>query len=346
MSINLYFDSAATTPLHPEVWKEMEAVRDIWGNAGSRHVEGFRARKKMDGYLQRIADSLGVARDQLVLTHGGTDANRKVLWAMRKRIGSENLWCSAQEHSSISDEVLEDHQFNARTFGGLPRNPQFIAIMQANNETGELFDVVALRKKYPNAIILSDWVQGVGKMPINFSEIDFVTISAHKFYGPKGAGILYIRNPEQYRDLSKDTHTKDLITLAGMAKALELLKSENASILQKLTESIEGFIRKNIQNYKIHASDRKRVPGIISVAFKGIRGSELMAKLSDEEGICISTGSACTSDILAPSRIIQQIEKDSKWQYPIRIGLHTLLTDTDIQHFCELLAHYVGEMRD
>lgn len=344
--MNLYFDSAATTPLSDEAWKEMESVREIWGNAGSRHAEGFRARKKMDEYLQRIADCLGVARDQLVLTHGGTDANRKVLWAMRKRLGYENLYCSNQEHSSISDEILEDHQFDARTFENLPKNPAFIALMQANNETGEIFDGAALREKYPDAIILSDWVQGIGKMPINFQNVDFASISAHKFYGPKGVGILYIRNPEQYRDLSKDTHTKDLVTLAGMTKALEeLRKSENASMLQKQTEAIETFIRENISDFRIHASDQKRVPGIINVAFENIRGSELMAKLSDEEGICVSTGSACTSDVLAPPRVIQHIETDPQWQYPIRIGLHTLLTDKDIEHFCEVLAHYVEEMR-
>ncbi|MCF7812136.1 aminotransferase class V-fold PLP-dependent enzyme [Candidatus Gracilibacteria bacterium] len=346
MNYGRYFDSAATTPLHPEAWKEMESVRDIFGNASSRHEEGFRTRKKMDEYLQRIADCLGVARDQVIITHGGTDANRKVLWAMRKRSGHENLWCSRVEHSSISDEILEDHQFHPRSWEGLPSSPQFLALMQANNETGEIFDVGGLRKKFPDAIILSDWVQGIGKMKIDLSDVDFASIAAHKFYGPKGVGILYCKNPEQFQDLAKDTHTKDLIGVAGMTKALEMLSSENATMLQKQTEAIEKFIQDNIPDSKIHAEKFSRVPGILNVAFRGIRGSELMSRLSEEEGICISTGAACTSDILAPPRVIQVIEEDPDWQYPIRIGLHRFLTEKDIQDFCEVLVHYVEEMRD
>jgi cysteine desulfurase len=346
MSVGLYFDSAATTPLSHEAWKEMESVREIWGNSNSRHAEGFRARKKIDEYLQRIADCLHVARDQLVITHGGTDANRKVLWSMRKRIGHENMWCSTQEHSSVADEILEDHRFCARTFESIPKNPKFLALMQANNETGEIFDTMDLRKKYPDAIILSDWVQGVGKIPFDVSAVDFATISAHKFYGPKGVGILYVRNPEEYRDLSKDTHTKDLGTLSGMAKALEELnKSNHTSFLQDQTNIIETFFKKHIAHFHIHAQDKKRVPGIINVAFKDIRGSELMTKLSEEEGICVSTGSACASDMLAPSRIIQCIEKNSHYHYPLRIGLHSYLTEKNISYFCEVLAHCVAELR-
>jgi cysteine desulfurase len=228
--MNLYFDSASTTPLHPDVLSEMNSVAEIYGNTGSKHTEGFRAYKKMEEYLGKMADVLGTSSAHLVVTHGGTDANRKVIWALQKKLGDvRDMWCSWFEHSSVADEFPEARQFNSDDLKTISGAPKFIAQMFANNETGRNFsaEIAAIKKKFPEALLLVDWVQGIGKVDFDTTHADFISISAHKFHGPKGVGLLWIRCPEAFPELSKDTHTKDLMAVAGMAKAFELLSNEH-----------------------------------------------------------------------------------------------------------------------
>ncbi|MCF7905894.1 aminotransferase class V-fold PLP-dependent enzyme [Candidatus Gracilibacteria bacterium] len=346
--MNFYFDAAATTPIHPKVLSEMNKVADIFGNSGSKHWEGFRAHKKIEECLGRIADRMGTSPAHLAVTHGGTDANRKVIWAMRKKLGCpRDMWCSRVEHSSVADEFTESRQFSPDDLSTISGTPQFVAQMFANNETGRIFlpEIQAIRKKFPDSLLLVDWVQGVGKADFDFDNADFISISAHKFHGPKGVGILWIRYPEEFPELSKDTHTKDPMAVVGMAQAFELLDTGERKKLVRWTDQIETFLENHIQDFRIHEKTHSRVPGIINAAFQGVRGSELMSELSEKERICVSTGAACTSDILSPTRIMQEIEKNPEWQYPIRIGLHTALEEKDISNFCEILAHYVEELR-
>ncbi len=343
----MYFDAAATTPLHPEVKSTMIEAMDIFGNDNSKHVVGFQARKRLEQDLEKIANILGVSKSQIVPTYSGTDSNRKAIWTARKKFGPEALFCSNVEHSSVSDEIAEENTFDPRDFSQIPDNAKFIACMAANNETGAIYPADELRKKFPNALILRDYSQVVGKgVEPDFANADFGTISPQKFHGPKGIGLLYLKNPELFPEIAKDTHTRNIFLIAGMAKAFELLDEETPKKLQKWTDQIEGFIQENIPDHKIQESDHPRVPGIINVAFAGIRGSELATILSEKEGVCISTGSACSSDMISPSRVIRAIEPDGKWQYPIRIGLHRFLKDEEVVDFCEILAHYVGEVRN
>lgn len=344
-TMSLYLDSAATTPLHPEVLTRMNEIADVFGNSNSKHFDGFQAKKILDESLNAIADILHVRKEQLVPTYGGTDANRRVLWAMRKQFRCPNLWCSSVEHSSITDEILETNRFNPFTFEAIVGEPPFLALMHTNNETGISFDISSLKKKYPQALILCDWVQATGKSHDDFRDIDFVSFSAHKIYGPKTVGLLYIKNPDHFPELSKDSHTQNIQLIAGMAKAFSLLNPSTIQTIKKQQETLENFILQKIPNTKIIHNNKTRVPGIINVAFNGLRGSELMAKLSEAEQISVSTGSACSSDIFAVTPSIKVFESNPDFQYPIRIGLHQFVTDEDIQDFCEILEHYVSEMR-
>ncbi len=347
--MNLYFDAAATTPLDLRVKQAMLESMDIWGNENSKHVRGVESRRAIDDSLERIASVLGVSKDQLAVTYSGTDANRRVVWACRNRFGHESLWSSAVEHSSVADETLETNRFDPRDPDSVRDRAQFLALMQANSETGAVYDIVPFREKFSEALILSDCAQSFPKgiMP-DFKNSDFVTFAPQKFYGPKMVGLVYMKHPELFPEISKDSHTKNVFLVAGMAKAFEVWEQEKVEVSKNMehwTCQIEDFIQKNIPEYKIHNSSDKRVSGIINVAFQGIRGSELMTVLSEEEGICVSTGSACTTDILSPTPVIRFLEPDPRWQYPIRISLHKFLTDQDINHFCEVLGHYVEELR-
>lgn len=348
----MYFDSAATTPLDERVKAEMISVMDIYGNENSKHCYGFESRKKIDQALKRIADVLEVSPDQIFLTYSGTDSNRKALWAARKRFCQKNMYGSAVEHSSILDEILEKNRFDPRGKNWeklAEKNPKFLALMHANSETGAIYEGKKLREMFPKALILRDYSQSFAKgLKPDFENCDFGTFAPSKIYGPKMVSILYLKNPENFSEISKDSHTKNVYMACGMAKSFELWKEEKEQNLEKLSRwqnQIEDFIKKNIPEYKIHESQTDRITGLINVAFKGIRGSELMTMLSMEEGIAISTGSACSSDLLSATTVLKYIEPDLTWQFPIRIGLHKFLTDEMVTEFCEVLKYYVEKMR-
>lgn len=348
----MYLDSAATTPLDPHVKEEIIATMDIFGNENSKHIYGFESRKKIDQALIRISRILGVSSDQLALTYSGTDSNRRAITAAAKRFGIENCYASAVEHSSISDEIKPENHFDPRgkNWESLQeKNPKFLALMQANSETGAIYEGKKLREMFPKALILRDYAQSFAKgLKPDFENCDFGTFAPSKIYGPKMVGLLYIKNPENFSEISKDSHTKNVYQACGMAKSFEIHeqeKTKNQAQIQIWQTQIEDFIKNNIPNYKIQESTFPRVTGLINIAFKGIRGSELMTLLSSEEGIAISTGSACSSDLLSATKVLKYIESDPTWQFPIRIGLHKFLTDENIQDFCEILAHYVAETR-
>ncbi len=348
----MYFDSAAATPLDPQVKKAMIDVLDIYGNENSKHCYGFESRKKIDQALNRIAKILGVMNDQLFITYSGTDSNRRTIKAVAKRFGIDNCYCSAVEHSSILDEINKNNWFDPRgnDWNTLQeKKPKFLALMQANSETGAIYEGRTLREKFPKSLILRDFSQSFAKgIKPDFENCDFGTFAPQKIYGPKMVGILYIKDPEMFREISKDSHTKNVFLAEGAAKSFEIWEKEikeNTIKFDIWQKQIEEYFTKNIKNIKIQEQNSPRISGLINISIKGIRGGELMTILSSEEGIAISTGSACSSDILSPTQVIKYIEKDPIWQFPVRIGLHKFLTDQDIDDFCEIFTHYVKEMR-
>jgi len=353
-----YFDAAATTPLDPRVIEVMDGNKEVFGNENSKHFRGLEARKKFDNSLKTIADILGVPWSQLCVTYSGTDGNRRLLWEARKRFGHENLYASAVEHSSIGDEVLDTNKFDPLGDGSdIPSSAKFISLMAANSETGTVFSAGRLRSKFPDAFIHRDYVQAVGKKPIDFDHADAITFTPHKFYGPKMVGLLWLKNPQLFPALSKDSHTKNVALVAGMAKAFELMAagrslgapnlelSDDYLRIAKWQNQIEQFITDTIPESKIRHQDKPRIPGVINVSFKGLRGGELSQILSEQEQISVSTGSACTSDILQPTEVIKFFESDPDWQFPIRVSLHKFLDDDAVVDFCEILAHYVQTLR-
>ncbi len=342
--MSLYLDSASTTPIHPDVQARMDELNGVFGNSNSKHVAGYKAQEIIQQSLQTIADVLNVAPQQLIPTYGGTDANRKVLWAFHKRFSSNELYCSWAEHSSIRDFFPEIQQFNPFDISSIPPTARMISLMRMNNETGALFEADTIKNTHPHSIVLSDWVQAFGKTNLNLAGIDFASFSAHKIYGPKTVGILYARSPELYPDIMRDTHTKNPQLIAGMAQAFTLIDKTHQETLTQLTQKLSNFIVQNFPQARILHSEKEKGAGIVSVSFPHIRGSHLMARLSDEEHICVSTGSACSSDLLSVNPVIGKFESDSAYQYPIRIGLHSGIQESDIDYFCEVLLALIQEM--
>lgn len=346
-----YFDSAATTPLDPRVQEAMVEALDYWGNENSKHHHGFAAQKEIRKHLKTIADVLGCSADQLAVTYSGTDSNRRVIWAAQKRLGLENCWCSAVEHSSITDEIAEGQRFDPVSCQDtkLPGGQALMALMGANSETGRIYDGSEIRSQFPDALILRDYSQSFAKglMP-DLENADFGTFSPQKIYGPKMVGLTYLRDPQNFQDISKDSHTKSVSLIAGMAKAFEIWaeeKDQNQAQFETWEQQIIETIQSAIPDHKFHELEEPKVTGLLNVAFSGIRGGELMTVLSQEEQMAVSIGSACTSDIMSPTEVIKFIESDEAWRYPIRIGLHKYLDDEAVNDFCEILVHYVAELR-
>ena len=353
-----YFDAAASTPLDPAVVAVMQQYFDMFGNENSKHFRGFEAKKIIEKSLQTIADCLGTSPHHLSVCYSGTDANRRFLWSGIKRFGAKNIYGSAVEHSSVRDEVLPENYFDPLgSFQEIPPEAPLISLMAANSELGTVFSAERLREQFPRALIHRDYIQAVAKKKIEYDHADCITFAPHKFYGPKMIGLMWLKNPQLFPEFSKDSHTKNVWLIAGMAKAFELLAdgtclgaknfvlTDSVSRLQAYQAQIENFIVQNISDAKITHADKIRVAGVINVAFKGIRGGELAQILSKEEQISVSTGSACTSDILQPTDTIKFFQSDPIWQFPIRISLHKFLTEDSIGDFCEILEHYVGLLR-
>ncbi len=340
-----YLDAAATTPLSDVAWAAMEAVRGTFGNPSSLHGIGQKAAMHQQKCLAVIAAKIGCKASQLVVTHGGTDANRKVISAVVKRFGGASVFASNVEHSSIADEVLPGNIYDAFTGAGLRGTAKLVCQMHGNNETGIILSAEVRGKKASNALVLRDWVQSLGKVKIDLQDTDFATFSAHKINGPKGVGVLYCKHPAEWPELMQDTHTKDPIATAGMAAAFASLSDAKIDHLRTMQHALEALIESKIERVKIIHQSENRVAGISSIAFAGVRGSALMRLLNDHEGICVSTGSACNQDLLTPTSVIQAVENDPKWQYPIRIGLHQELHNWNAQSFVEVLAHYVAQLR-
>lgn len=354
-----YFDAAASTPLHPEVQTEMEQYFKLFGNENSKHAEGFRAKKIIEKSLQTIADALGTSPHHLSICHSGTDANRRFIWSGIKKFGINHIYGSAVEHSSVRDEILPQNYFDPLgSFNTIPTSAKLISLMAANAETGTLFSAQKLREQFPQALIHRDYVQAIGKKTIEYDVADAITFAPHKFYGPKMVGLIWLKNPQLFPEFSKDSHTKNVWLIAGMAKAFEILANggtlsgksfsltPDSKTIQTYQQQIETFIQTKVPESRITHRDQPRILGITNVSFRGIRGGELAQILSKEEQICVSTGSACTSDILQPTDTIKFFEPDPTWQFPVRISLHKFLTTTAVQDFCEILAHYVSELRN
>jgi cysteine desulfurase len=353
-----YFDAAASTPLDPLVRAEMQKYFEIFGNENSKHYRGFEAKKIIEKSLQTISDCLGTSSNHLSICYSGTDANRRFVWSGIKRFGAENVFGSAVEHSSVKDEILPQNYFDPLgDFSDIKPDAKVISLMAANSEVGTIFSAEKLRQKFPRALIHRDYVQAIAKKSIEYDHADAITFAAHKFYGPKMIGLIWIKNPQLFPEFSKDSHTKNVWLIAGMAKAFELLagrtslSGKNFSLnadyarLEKYQKKIENFITSNISDARITHQTKKRIVGIVNVAFAGLRGGELSQILSKEERISISTGSACTSDILQPTDTIKFFEQNPDWQFPIRISLHKFLSESDVDDFCEILAHYVSALR-
>ena len=331
----IYFDHSATTPINPEVSKKMHEInRDHFANPSSVYKSGRKAKSLIEHARFQIAKSIGAKSNQIYFCSGGTEANNQVLWTLANQ-KNKHIIISAIEHPAIS-KVLEklkpfgikasliqvDQQGILDTsmlLDSIRDDTGLISIMLANNEIGAIQPIQKIIKRINNYNIPfhSDAVQAIGKISVDVCDlgIDYMSLSAHKFYGPKGVGALYVKNRDKFDSfiVGGDQEgglrggTENIAGIVGMGLAAELAvkNQEKCTLRLKLLE--KHFLLKIKELYpSVKHNTTNNLPGLISVSFPGHKSDILMAKL-DRANFAVSNGSACNTGNIKPSKVLKAI---------------------------------------
>ena len=374
----IYLDHSATTPLRVEAAEAMRAAlakSDF--NPSSLHAEGRRARALLDDARQRVADSLGAAANEITFTSGGTESdNLAIAGVAQAALGPSHVIASAVEHSAVlaslerleadgvettrlpvnSDGLVDVERFEA----ALRPHTVLASIAYANNEIGTIQPIAELSRiaRRHGVLFHSDAVAAAGWLPLDLAAlgVDLLSLSAHKFGGPKGAGLLYIRRgvpiASQLRgggqESGRRAGTEDLLGIVGMAAALELAIREQvteAPRVAALRDRLEAGILAAIPGVRVVAAAAARLPNTLNVGFTGVDSAALLIAL-DLAGIAVSAGSACASGMPEPSHVLAALHLDPEWQRgAIRFSLGHVTGAAEVERTIELLPSIVAGLR-
>lgn len=351
----IYCDHSATTPVKEEVLKEMLPYFSAnYGNASSIYSIGRRSKKAIDASRLKVAKAIGANESEIYFTSCGSESDNLALKGVAKAYAGKgkHIITSKIEHPAILNtcKALEKDGYeitylNVHENGivdleqlknSIKENTILISIMFANNEIGTIQPIKEISNiaKQANVLFHTDAVQAVGNIRIDVRElgIDLLSMSAHKFYGPKGVGALYVRKGVDFEKIQDGGHqennkragTENVAGIVGIGRAIEIanqnIDNYNSKLL-KLRNYFIDEIKKRYPECKINGDLKNRLPGNINVSFPNIDGEELLLKL-DEMNICASAGSACSSGSLEPSHVLMAIGLESKyarWFFKIKL---------------------------
>ncbi len=373
----IYLDNAATTPLRREVVDAMDEARADAYNPSSIHAEGRRARARLDDARDRVAACLGVSRKEIAFTGSGTESdNAAILGAVRASGRKGHVLASAIDHHAVLHALdalaAEGHEVellpvddrgavDPAAFAAALRPATILAsVFYANNEIGTVSPVAELARiaRERGVLFHTDAVQAPGWLPLDAASLgaDLLSISAHKFEGPKGVGALYIRSgvllePIVHgggQEFGRRSGTENVIGVVGLARALELAvggQTERAERVARLRDRLESGIRSTIADVRFNGSGGARLPGNSNVSFAGAGSEELLLQL-DLHGVAVSAGSACTSGAIEPSHVIAALGIGPRWcSGPIRFSLGRTTTEEEIDRVLELLPGVVANVQ-
>ncbi len=380
----VYMDYNATTPLHPQVKKALVDSFDIYGNASSMHAAGRRAYAEVEKARRVVAEFLGAYSEEIVFTGGGSESNNTVLQMIN--CGSASCRCIARgkvglitsriEHPSVLNvaEFLENkgirvHYLSVDQTGKvnkeeyrkvLEEHPALVSIMMANNEIGTIQDISELARmaKEKGVLFHTDAVQAVGKVRFSVHDlgVDYLSFSAHKLYGPKGVGILYVRKGAPYCTFIHGGHqeegrragTYNTLGIIGLGKAIEVASremEEEVSRIRQLRDKLKEGILERIPDIHINGHPTDCLPGTLNVSFPGAEGEAILLYL-DMEGIEVSTGSACASGSLEPSHVLLATGVGAELAHgSIRFSLGRENTEEDVEYVLEKLPPIIQKIR-
>lgn len=340
-----YLDYNSTSPLDPAVLECMNSrLASAYGNPSSIHSEGRKARTIIDESREAVASLVNCAASEIIFCGSGTECNNLAIKGIAEAYKNKgnHLITSKVEHPSVlntfkhlGDRGWKVTYLNVDRSGNLDLNDLssaikgdtvLVSLMMANNETGVLFPIqeIAAITKEKGVLFHTDAVQAVGKIDVNIKElsVDLLSLAAHKFYGPKGVGALYVRKGTRLEPVihgggqedGRRGGTENIGGIMGLARAAEIVKdllSQEAIRLSELKLHLKKGIKKSIKNAVFNAEHDYTLPNTLSVAFKGVSGESLVMAL-DLEGFAVSSGSACSSGALSHSHVLTAMGLDNE----------------------------------
>ena len=373
-----YFDHAATTPVREEVIKEMLPYFGVeYGNASVMYSLGRNAKKAMSNARRRVAEAINCKTDEIYFTSCGSESDNLAIkgFAYANKDKGNHIITSKIEHHAVLDtcKTLERQGFKVtyldvdekgivdlnQLANSISKDTILITIMFANNEIGTIQPIREIGKiaKQNNIVFHTDAVQAIGNVKIDVRDlnIDMLSLSGHKFYAPKGVGALYIKDGINFEKLqdggeqekNKRAGTENVAEIVGLGKAIELIYSEFDDYNKSLRELRDYYIsevKNNIDGIKINGDLENRLAGNANISFENVDGSELLFKL-DEQGICASAGSACSTQNPMPSHVLTAIGLEQELaNSTLRVSIGKDNTKEDVAYLVSALKNIVNEI--
>ncbi len=375
----VYLDNNATTMVAPEVLEEMlPYFHEYYGNPSSIHSFGELVAKKIEEARERVALLLGADPDEIVFTSCGTESdNAAILSCLEINQNKNHIITTSVEHPAVralcqrlaargyritglsvnSDGGLDLDEYRM----ALSDDTALVSIMWANNETGVVFPVeqMADMARGRGIIFHTDAVQAAGKIPINMKEnqINMLSISGHKLHAPKGIGVLFIRKGTDFSPFIIGGHqeqgrrggTENVTGIIGLGKACELAYTDllqESGYVRRLRDRLEDGLMKAIPRIRINGNREKRLPNTTNISFESIEGESILLLL-DQEGICVSSGSACSSGSSEPSHVLRAMGiPDTLAHSSIRFSLSKYNTVEEVDFVIKTLPRIVERLRE
>ena len=374
-----YFDNAATTAVREEVLKEMIPYFTInYGNPSAIYQVGREAKRGMDKARQRVADAINCSMHEIYFTSCGSESDNLAIKGVayaNKEKGNHIITTKIEHHAVLNScQTLERQGFKVtylnvdengivniqELLNSITENTILISIMFANNEIGTIEPIEKIGKiaRDKNILFHTDAVQAIGNVRIDVQKlnVDLLSMSGHKFYGPKGIGALYVKDGVNFEKIQDGGHqeknkragTENVAEIVGLGKAIELIYDEFDQYNKKLRDLRDYYfseVEKKIPDIKINGDRENRLPGNANVSFKGVNAQKLLFSL-DELGICASAGSACSTGDSEPSHVLTSIGLSKELSSStLRTSFGYSNTKEDIDFLVESLQNLVAELR-
>lgn len=374
----IYLDDAATTKVDERVKKRMDDYFvERYGNPSSLHRMGIEAKKAMDEARKNTASLIGADEQEIFFTSGGTEADNLALKGLAWQRGEGHVITTEIEHAAVYNtcKYLEEKGFDVTyldvdkdglvdpsDFESSIRNDTILAsVMYANNEIGTIEPIMELAEIAHDYDVLfhTDAVQAVGKIPLDVKKenIDMLSLSAHKFHGPKGVGALYISKDVKLEPLLHGggherglrSGTENVSGIVGLGKACDIAEKEMDDYIPHMLELrdklIDGVL-KNVEKSYLTGHREKRLPNSASFYFEAVEGESIILHL-DSRGIGGSTGSACSTKDLKPSRVLMGLGlREEQAHCSLRLTLSRYTTEKEIDRVIEVLPEVIGNLRE
>ena len=377
----VYMDHAATTSIKPDVAESMiPFLKEYFGNPSSLYSIGREGKEAIETAREQLAKALGAKPDEIYFTSGGTESDN---WAIkgtafsRQKKGKHIITTSIEHHAVLYPcEYLEGQGFDvtylpvdryglvdpAEVEAALKEDTILISVMYANNEIGTIEPIQEIGKvaKEHDVLFHTDAVQVIGAVQLDMKQkhkdVDMLSLSSHKFYGPKGIGALFLKEGTQIdnfmhgggQERGKRAGTENVAGIVGMGKAIELatanIEEHNEIIIKMRDRLLSGVLE--IPNCRLNGHPEKRLPGNLNFSFEFVEGESLLLML-DQMGICSSTGSACSSGSLETSHVLRAIGLPPEIaQGSLRLTLGDANSKEDIDYVLDVLPETVGKLRN